>query len=335
MSEQVNTLGPVTGNIGSQAREYSSKWDFGPVVLYQGASLTFVSFGLLVGVGAFLGFLQTWFYLGMYHVLPQAAHANQLALSLGLGAPLSAYIITRLLDIKTWLRGEKTLLQYLRTVSFGLWGGLTGGILILSTFAWLTGTPLLALLDAFAVGIPLAQIFGRIGCLNYGCCHGTECSSQHQPGIRYYNAQTKVLRYAPRLRGRRLHPTQIYSALANGLIYLLLLGLWLLWDTRPAGALAGIYMGLYGLKRFSVEFLRGEFPRVYILGLTLWQWFSLLFVALGGLLMLVTFLFGNQLGTVDPAYGWESMSSSLGLLGLTAVVMGLAYGTHGRKIGSW
>ncbi len=102
-----------------------------------------------------------------------------------------------------------------------------GGMLILSAFSVVTQTPLLALLDAFAIGVPLAQIFGRMGCLNYGCCHGTECSSDHQFGIRYFNPQTKVLRYEPKLRGKRLHPTQVYSALANLVIYLLMLTIWL------------------------------------------------------------------------------------------------------------
>ncbi len=256
-------------------------------------------------------------------------------MSLAFGAPLSAYIITRLLDLKTWLSAEKNFFEYIRTVSFGLWGGLLGGLLILGAFAFQTQTPLLALLDSFAVGVPLAQVLGRLGCLNYGCCHGTECSPKHQFGIRYLHAQTKVLRYNPKLKGKRLHPTQIYSALANLVIYLTMLTIWLSWETRPEGTLAATFMALYGLKRFSVEFLRGEFPRVYFRGLTLWQWFSLSFVTLGLGLLIFVFTAGRTIGYGNFASGFASIQSAQGIIIVTALILGLVYGTHGKKIGSW
>ncbi|NQV16444.1 prolipoprotein diacylglyceryl transferase [bacterium] len=335
MNERIETMDTFIDTELPRVKAREIKSDFGPVVLYQGESFTFVSFGLIVGLGALMASLHTWFYLGSYHILSPIVHANQLALSLALGGPLSAYIITRLLDIKTWLSGEKSFIEYIRTVSFGLWGGLVGGMLIVTTFATITQTPLLALLDAFAVGFPLAQMLGRLGCLNYGCCHGNECSSDHQFGIRYFNAQTKVLRYDPKLKGKRLHPTQIYSALANFAIYLTMLTLWLVWDARAGGALAATFMVLYGLKRFMVELLRGEFPRVYLYGLTLWQWFSLSFIVLGLGTAVFVILFGQANQPGDFGSGFESMQSGLGILAGASLIMGLVYGTHGKKIGQW
>jgi prolipoprotein diacylglyceryl transferase len=309
--------------------------DFGPVVLVQGRSFTFVSFGFLVGLGALFSSLHTWLYLGTYQIMPQSSHAYKLALALAFGAPLSAYILTRILDLKTWLSGEKPFFEYIRTVSFGLWGGLVGGLAILIGFAALTQTPLLALLDSFAVGVPLAQVFGRLGCLNYGCCHGKECSSSHPFGIRYFNKQTKVLRYDPELKGKRLHPTQIYAALGNLAIYSIILMIWLRWDTRPEGLLAAVYMSLYGLKRFSVEFIRGEFPRIFFYGLTVWQWFSLSFIVVGLAVMSFALKLSDSAGVANFDAGIQSMQSGFGLLLLVSVILGLAYGTHGRKIGSW
>ncbi len=335
MNERTEMLDNSKGLDFSRTRSFAGPSDFGPVVLIQGQTFTFVSFGLLVGLGAFLGMVHIWFYLSSYHILPSAAQANKLALTLALGAPLSAYIITRLLDIKAWLSGEKKLIEYIRTVSFGLWGGLLGGLSILVGFSLIAQTPFLALLDAFALGVPLAQVMGRIGCLNYGCCHGVECSSKTQPGIRYYNTQTKVLRYEPKLRGKRLHPTQIYSAAANLTIYLIILVLWLAWDTRPIGILAASYMTLYGLKRFSVEFFRGEFPRVYFYGLTLWQWFSLSFVFLGLATIVFVMINGQAVGPSDFNMGIYGLKASSVVLLASALIMGLVYGTHGKKIGSW
>jgi prolipoprotein diacylglyceryltransferase len=206
---------------------------------------------------------------------------------------------------------------------------------IILGFATLTHTPLLAIMDAVALGMPLSQAFGRLGCLNYGCCHGRECSSANQFGIRYFDPQTKVLRFAPGLKGKRLHPTQLYSSMANLGIYLLILGLAISWDTRPPGSLVALYMTLYGFKRFNMEFLRGEYPRVYFSGLTVWQWFSLSFMALGILTLTVALFAGDMMGMANVAEGFQRMKSAYGILIIMSVIPVIAYGIHGKKIGSW
>ncbi len=335
MIERVEMIETLAEPERTQVSTYNKQGDYGPLILFQGQSITFVSFGLLTGIGALLGLTHTWFYLSAYHIIPNAHQANQLALALAFGTPLSAYILTRLLDIKTWLSGEKTFVQYIRTVSFGLWGGLVGGLLIMSSFAFMTSTPLLAILDAFAVGVPLSQVMGRLACLNYGCCHGKVCDSRTRFSIRYYNPLAKVLRYDPSLKGKRLHPTQIYSALANLSIYAIILFLAFSWDTRSVGILAAVYMILYGTKRFIVEFLRGEFPRIYFSGLSVWQWFSLTFVTLGFGIMIYALTQTPQVGPVNFESGFQGMISAMGVLAFTSATMGLAYGTHGKKVGSW
>ena len=334
MNERVEILDQISEpRIG--VKTFSQKGDYGPVVLVQGQSFTFVSFGLLTGIGAILGLINIWFYLGAHQVIASTSQANQLAVAFALGIPVSSYLVTRLLDLKTLISGEKTFVEYIRTVSFGLWGGLVGGLLILSSFALLTQTSLLALLDAFAVGVPLAQVFGRLGCLNYGCCHGKACQSSSRFGIRYHNKQSKALRYDPGLKGKRLYPTQVYSIIANATIYTIILILALTWESRSLGTLAAVYMTLYGLKRFNVEFLRGEFPRVYFVGLTVWQWFSLTFIILG--LSTMVFVFSNSIPTssINFGIGLESLKSAMGMLILASTILAIAYGTHGRKIGKW
>ena len=335
MNERAETIEGLTDARGAKAKVLTGSGDFGPVVLYQGQSFTLVGFGLFVGMGTLLAALHVIFYLGAYQIVPQNFQISQLALFVALVAPISGYIMTRLLDIKTWLSGEKTFIEYIRTVSFGLWGSLTGGLLMITAFASINSIPLLALLDAFALGVPLAQAFGRLGCLNYGCCHGKECSHDHQPGIRYFDARTKVLRFNPELRGKRLHPTQLYSVFANAVIYLSILSLSLMWDSRPIGILAAVYMGLYGIKRFNVEFLRGEFPRVYFSGLTIWQWFSVSFIFLSVGIMTYVLMEGVSVGVFSVPGGFQSLQATLAVIIAAPVIMGLAYGTHGKKIGSW
>jgi uncharacterized membrane protein YidH (DUF202 family) len=94
-------------------------------------------------------------------------------------------------------------------------------------------------------------------------------------------------------------------------------------------------MSLYGLKRFSVEFIRGEFPRIFFYGLTVWQWFSLSFIVVGLAVMSFALKLSDSAGVANFDAGIQSMQSGFGLLLLVSVILGLAYGTHGRKIGSW
>lgn len=335
MNERIDVFDGLNDSRGGRAKAFGGGGDFGPVVLYQGRSFTLVGFGLFVGIGTLLAALHTIFYLGAYQLMPGNFQISQLALSVALVAPISGYVMTRLLDIKTWLTGEKSFVEYIRTVSFGLWGSLTGGLLLITAFATINGIPLLALLDAFALGVPLAQAFGRLGCLNYGCCHGKECTTDHQPGIRYFDSRTKVLRYNPELRGKRLHPTQVYSVFANTAIYLFILTLSILWNDHPVGILIAIYMGLYGIKRFNIEFLRSEFPRVYFSGLTIWQWFSISFIVLSIGITTYILTAGVSVGAFSFSRGFQSLEASLAVLIAVPVIMGLAYGIHGKKIGSW
>jgi phosphatidylglycerol:prolipoprotein diacylglycerol transferase len=80
--------------------------------------------------------------------------------------------------------------------------------------------------------------------------------------------------------GVPLHPTQLYEALAEGIICLVLV--WRLKRGHQDGAVIGLYLLLYGMVRFAVEFLR-EHDGSNPLGgpFVLEQWISLV-VAVGG-----------------------------------------------------
>ncbi len=119
------------------------------------------------------------------------------------------------------------------------------------------------------------------------------------------------------------------------MIYAIMMTLALVWETRSVGMLAGVFMVLYGFKRFSIEFLRGEFPRVFFKGLTVWQWFSLAFMGLGIGITSWVVQNGSTIGAIQLSAGIQGLGSASAVLLLTSVILGAAYGTHGRKIGSW
>ncbi len=109
---------------------------------------------------------------------------------------------------------------------------------------WTTG-------DVIAPALALGQAIGRIGCFFAGCCYGAACS------LPWAVTFTDPRGLAP--LGVPLHPAQLYSALGNlaifGVLYFV---------ARPRlkgdGRLFGLYLVLYPVFRFAVEFLRDD-PR--------------------------------------------------------------------------
>jgi phosphatidylglycerol:prolipoprotein diacylglycerol transferase len=127
-------------------------------------------------------------------------------------------------------------------------GGLILGIPVAFLYMRWKQMPILQTFDFVAVGMPLGQFIGRVGCFMAGCCYGTDC---HLPwAVTFNNPDT----LAP--MGVPLHPTQLYEAfLALGVF-----GVLLWWRRRKSfnGQLLGLYLLLAGLVRFVVEFFRGD-----------------------------------------------------------------------------
>ncbi|NOZ74450.1 MAG: prolipoprotein diacylglyceryl transferase [FCB group bacterium] len=306
--------------------------DFGPIALFRGQSFTVATFGLFIGSGFFLAALHSWFYLGYVEAGLSVADLAWLSLTLSLGIPTGAYLMSRLLDLPRLFSGKVTLARFLRVPGFALWGGLLSGGLLILTVTRIAGWNTLQVFDAIVLGLPLAQAFGRIGCLNYGCCHGRECTSG--PSVTYHHPESKVLRTYRHLKGIPLFPTQIYSAIANTLIYLVLISLIVFRPAAPLGLLTATYLVLYGFKRLLIEFLRGEYPRTGFLGLTIWQWFSLGFVSLG---LALFFQLGPPLdhAPFSLGEGWALMNAMLPWSVVASLLVAAAYSIHGRKVGKW
>ena len=113
--------------------------------------------------------------------------------------------------------------------------------------------------DLFAPYIALAQAFGRIGCFLNGCCYGSAAPSSLLLGVVF--PEESVSRY----------PTQIFSAIALLLIFVILR----IWQKKRHFN-GGIFLGyglLYSMKRFGVEFFRGDYPKI-LYGFTISQLIS-------------------------------------------------------------
>ncbi len=110
--------------------------------------------------------------------------------------------------------------------------------------------------DVITPGIILAQAIGRVGCIINGCCFG-EVATNLPWGFIYRHADC----YAGEYMNIPVHPTQAYE-----IIFLMLLfSVILIFRSRfkPAGAQFLFYLGMYGLWRIGVGFLRINEPFLF------------------------------------------------------------------------
>lgn len=311
--------------------------DFGPIALVRTNHFILTTFGLLIGLGFFLAAMHAWFYLGFRSIEIPVAHLIRIGLWLSITIPGGAYLMARILDLPNLLRGKMSLGQFLRIPGFALWGGLFSGIFTILISALTFGWSPLKLIDAITFGMPLAQMLGRLGCLNYGCCHGKPCPSSHRKlTIRYRHPEAKVLRTYSHLKNVPLYPTQLYSAIANLAIYLTMVAITFIFPQAPIGTLTGLYLFLYGTKRFVIEYYRGEHPRTNLLNLTLWQWFSVGFAAAGltiGLTVMPGSFMPDMPQTIANGIKMARILAPATIVG--TMIITFIYSLHGRRIGSW
>ena len=173
------------------------------------------------------------------------------------------------------------------TEIFAIWhGGLVyyGGLIgaMITSFLYLRWKklPLWKSADVIAPSIALGSVFGRIGCLLNGCCYGRACdlpwAISFPPGNPLGSPTTPV------------HPTEIYSALLNFMLYVFLA--WLFRRRKFDGQIFATYLICYSITRSIVESFRGDYTNLhYHLGLTPAQWISVpMFVVGLGLAVLLS-----------------------------------------------
>ncbi len=199
-----------------------------------------------------------------------------------------AIVVGGMLAFHRLVKGGIPVPHATRGVLLTIWAGLAGALLgrglvsLLQTFI-LTGTltwsggsafagalvgassalllycrrhrlPLGRFLDLWGLPLPLGQAIGRLGCLAAGCCYGKPTDSW-------------LGMYLPDVHGVWMmrYPTRLMSSAANLLIFLFLLG-FERYRIRRLGKPEGwpfhgflflLYVDLYCLKRFTIEFLRG------------------------------------------------------------------------------
>jgi len=191
-----------------------------------------------------------------------------------------AKLLLLIVEWDTYTRDASELLTLVRSGGV-FYGGLIAAVVVALWYLWRHRMPIWPVTDAFAPGIALGHVVGRLGCFFAGCCFGKPTSVPW--AITFHNE------YAARNVGTPLnvplHPTQLYEAGAELLILVVLLA-----TERKGRPFHGRtfwgYMLLYGISRFAIEFFRGD-ARGTIGMFSTSQFVSLLIIPLSIIMLIV------------------------------------------------
>jgi phosphatidylglycerol:prolipoprotein diacylglycerol transferase len=246
-------------------------------ILFEIGNFPVYTYGVLLAAAYLLG-LQ----FALVRARGRGLDANRV-MDLGIWIIISALVGAKLLllivDFDTFRRSTAELMTLMRSGGV-FYGGLIAAVLVAMWYMRRHKLPLWSVSDAFAPGIALGHVIGRLGCFFAGCCFGRATDVPW--------AVTFTSEYARQNVGTplniSLHPTQLYEAGAE----LLILGLLLLLERRGRsfpGRTFWSYMLVYGITRFIIEFYRGD-ARGMVGALSTSQFVSVLLVPLS-ILMLV------------------------------------------------
>jgi len=208
--------------------------------------VTIHGYGLMIAIGILAAVLLAGFRAKRKGLSADTVY------SLGIVALIFGFVGAKLLYcVVEWRYFIENPLRALSGQGFVIYGGILGGVTAAIIYCRVKKLSFIRYFDLVAPSLALAQGFGRIGCLLAGCCYGRETDSIF--GIVFRHSL-----YAP--NGVRLIPTQIMHSAGNFIIAAVLL-LYARKD-RKVGRVGAIYLILYSVTRFSIEFFRGDYRGV-------------------------------------------------------------------------
>jgi phosphatidylglycerol---prolipoprotein diacylglyceryl transferase len=221
---------------------YPRLFELGPITVY--------TYGVLLAAAYLLG-LQ----LARVRASARGLDANRI-LDLGIYIIIAALIGAKLLllvtDFDAFRSNPRELLTLARSGGV-FYGGLILAVVVALFYIRKIGLPLWTTCDVFAPGIAVGHVVGRFGCLFAGCCYGKPTNLPWGITFRDPFAQANV--GTP--LNQPLHPTQLYEAGAELIILIILLTTERKGRPYP-GRTFWLYMLLYAVSRFIIEFYRGD-----------------------------------------------------------------------------
>lgn len=222
---------------------YPILFKIGPVTLHTYG--VFVALGFIVGIALAL------------HLGGKQGIAKEKILDIGFYTLISAIVGSRvffvLIEYEYFIKNP---LDIFKLWEGGLvfFGGLLFAILVLLIYFKKNALPLGKTSDLFAPSIAIGHAIGRLGCFSAGCCYGKPTDLPW--GVTFADPHTLAIRGIP------LHPTQLYESFAEFGIFIFLM--FLRKHKRFDGQVIWMYVLMYSIARFIIEFFRGDPARAFI-----------------------------------------------------------------------
>ena len=220
-----------------------------PILLELGP-FTIYSYGVLLAAAYLIG-------LGM--AARRARHAGLDAnkvLDLGIWVIIAALVGAKaLLFVVEYDQFTSSWQEFMTLLRSGgvFYGGLIAAVIVCIYQLRKHKLPLWTSGDLFAPGIALGYMVGRLGCLMAGCCYGKPTDVAW--AITFTDPAANLNVGTP--LNIPLHPTQLYESAAGLVIF----GILLLIERRGRafpGRTFWLFVLLYSISRFVIEFYRGD-----------------------------------------------------------------------------
>lgn len=238
---------------------YNEILSIGPVTIH--------GYGLMIGIGVMVALL-----MGDYRAKKKGLNGD-LIYGLTITTVVLGFLCARVLFILTeWKAFLADPKAFITGSGFVVYGGIIGGLLVIYGYCKIKKMDFLSYLDLMVPSVAMAQGFGRIGCFLAGCCYGkeTDCFL----GVTFTNSA-----FAP--NGVKLLPSQLFMAAGDFVIAAILI--WFATKRPLKGKVSALYLILYSIGRFFVEFTRND-DRGAVGALSTSQFIGI-FILIAGLLM--------------------------------------------------
>ena len=198
------------------------------------------------------------------------------ALGSFIGAHL-LYFVTKIKDFIYVLKNLSLIKSFKQVIEvfnylYGGWvfyGGLIGGIVALIVYLKIHNKKVLPYINLCAPAVPLFHFFGRVGCFFAGCCYGIESKF----GITFHHSEI------PYANGVKRFPIQLVEAFFCLLLFFFLD--FIFRKTKYNNITAYLYLIIYPIGRFIIEFFRGDEYRGFLWKLSTSQWISIIILMIG------------------------------------------------------
>jgi len=234
--------------------------------LFSVGSVTIHTYGLMIAIG-FAAAVVLSYYRAKAYGLEKEAVIDIALLAIVFGF-LGAKLLYVIVEHEAFFADP---LSVLGSEGFVVYGGIIGGLAAAVVYCRKKKISFMSYFDLAMPAVAVAQGFGRIGCFFAGCCYGCESTFL---GVIFPEGSL-----AP--AGVPLLPTQLISSAGDFLIALVLLVY--ARKSKIKGNVGALYLLMYGVGRFVIEFFRND-SRGSVGALSTSQLISI-FIVLGAILL--------------------------------------------------